>query len=61
MTLEKLAQMVQAGFDSLKTELQNEMHTGFAEINRKIDKMIEPRLDNHAQRIKKLEEEVFPG
>ncbi len=36
------------------------MDNGFAEVNRRLDKVITPQLDDHVRRIKKLEEEVFP-
>ena len=60
MTLDKLAQMVQQGFESLESRLVERMDTGFTEVNRRFDKVVQPALDNHAQRIKKIEEEVFP-
>jgi hypothetical protein len=39
--------------------LRNEMHEGFAAINRRLDQIIQTQLDEHATRIKKLETAVF--
>jgi len=35
------------------------MHEGFADINRRLDHIIQMQLDEHATRIKKLEAAVF--
>lgn len=35
------------------------MQEGFAEVNRRLDSTIQPQLDGHASRIKKLETKVF--
>jgi hypothetical protein len=40
-------------------DLRNEMHEGFASINRRLDHIIQTQLDEHATRIKKLEAAVF--
>jgi hypothetical protein len=40
-------------------DLRNEMHDGFAAINRRLDHIIQMQLDEHATRIKKLETAVF--
>jgi hypothetical protein len=40
-------------------DLRNEMHDGFAAINRRLDHIIQMQLDEHATRIKKLEAAVF--
>ena len=40
-------------------DLRNEMHDGFAAINRRLDQIIQMQLDEHATRIKKLETAVF--
>jgi hypothetical protein len=40
-------------------DLRNEMHDGFASINRRLDQIIQTQLDEHATRIKKLETAVF--
>jgi len=74
MSVDKLAQMVQRGFDEVKGEIKEvrdelaatesriraDVSSGFNEVNRHIEKAIESRLDDHVHRIKKLEEEVFP-
>jgi hypothetical protein len=39
--------------------LRNEMHEGFAAINRHLDQIIQTQLDEHTTRIKKLETAVF--
>ena len=39
--------------------LRNEMHEGFAAINRRLDQIIQTQLDEHATRIKKLETAGF--
>jgi hypothetical protein len=41
------------------SDLRNEMHDGFAAINRRLDHIIQMQLDEHAMRIKKLEAAVF--
>lgn len=59
--IEQLAQMVQRGFEEMKgelRELKNDMEHGFAEVNRRIDSVVQPQLDEHAHRIKRLEERV---
>jgi hypothetical protein len=40
-------------------DVRNEMHDGFAAINRRLDQIIQTQLDEHATRIKKLETAVF--
>jgi hypothetical protein len=40
-------------------DLRNEMHDGFAAINRRLDHIIQMQLDEHATRIKNLEAAVF--
>jgi hypothetical protein len=40
-------------------DVRNEMHDGFAAINRRLDHIIQMQLDEHATRIKKLEAAVF--
>jgi hypothetical protein len=40
-------------------DLHNEMHDGFAVINRRLDHIVQMQLDEHATRIKKLEAAVF--
>jgi hypothetical protein len=40
-------------------DVHNEMHDGFAAINRRLDHIIQMQLDEHATRIKKLEAAVF--
>jgi hypothetical protein len=40
-------------------DLHNEVHDGFAAINRRLDHIIQMQLDEHATRIKKLEAAVF--
>ena len=36
-----------------------EMQEGFTDVTRRIDNIIQPQLDSHAGRIKKLETKVF--
>lgn len=75
--LDKLAQMIQRGFDEVKgeitevrgeitqvrgeiTALRIDMDNGFTEVTRRLEKVVQPQLDDNVRRIKKLEEEVFP-
>lgn len=39
--------------------LEQKMDVGFAGVNRRMDSFIQPQLDEHAHRIKKLEQKVF--
>lgn len=48
MSLDKLARMVQTGFD--------ETQEGFKEVNKRLDRIEQTLLKNHEQRIKRLEE-----
>ena len=50
-----------AAVHSRVDEVVDKMDAGFTEVNRRFDKVIEPRLDEHVRRIKKLDEEVFPN
>ncbi len=48
--------------DEIKSEMKNlkrEMDIGFAGVNRRLDTAIQPQLDDHAHRIKKLETKVL--
>ena len=44
---------------SWSRDLRNETHEGFAAIHRRLDQIIQTRLDEHATRIKELETAVF--
>ncbi len=44
--------------DGLRDELKTEMEKGFDEVNRRIDKGIQPQLDEHAHRIKEIEHHI---
>ncbi len=46
--------------DSVKSELSLKMDKGFYGVNQRLDVTIQPQLDGHARRIKKLETEVLP-
>lgn len=41
--------------------LEARMDDGFTEINRRLDKVLQPDIDALAHRVKKLEEAVFSG
>jgi hypothetical protein len=70
---EKLARLIKEEGEDIRTDvheqigavqdeiggLRNEMHDGFAAINRRLDHIIQMQLDEHATRIKKLEAAVF--
>jgi hypothetical protein len=69
ITLRDVLDAVVKGFTAIEQKmatkeelaaLSTRMNNGFTEVNRRIDKVVQPELDNHAHRIKKLEEEVFP-
>jgi hypothetical protein len=69
ITLRDVLDAVVKGFTAIEKKmatkdelaaLRTDMNDGFNEVNRHIEKAVEPRLDDHAHRIKKLEEEVFP-
>ena len=60
--IDRLAEMVQCGFESvdkkidgIRDGLKADMEKGFDEVNRRIDKGIQPQLDGHAHRIKEIE------
>ena len=40
-------------------ELKKKIDKGFDEVNKRLDTAFQPQLDDHAKRIKKLEEEVL--
>lgn len=46
-------------FSSEIGSLRREMQEGFAKIDHRLDKIIQPQLDGHAHRLKKLESKVF--
>jgi hypothetical protein len=70
---EKLARLIKEEGEDIRTDVRNqigdvrleiggirqEMHEGFAAINRRLDEIIQMQLDEHAARIKKLETAVF--
>jgi hypothetical protein len=70
---EKLARLIKEEGEDIRTDvhdqigdvrveiggLRNEMHEGFAAINRRLDQIIQTQLDEHTTRIKKLETAVF--
>lgn len=59
--IEQLAQMVQRGFQGVEKRfdameqrfdaLEEQLEHGFAEVNRRIDNIIRPQLDEHGHRI----------
>jgi len=62
MNLDKLAEMMAHGLDGIHAdikELKKKIDKGFDEVNKRLDTAFQPQLDDHAKRIKKLEEEVL--
>ncbi|MDO8492161.1 MAG: hypothetical protein Q7S34_00780 [bacterium] len=53
---------VDARFDALDKkidDLDKKMENGFDEVKQRLDRGIQPQLDDHAHRIKKIEEKIL--
>lgn len=59
---EKLARLLKEEGEDIRTEIKGEikgleykMNEGFTRVERRLDTIVQPQLDNHARRIKILE------
>ncbi len=50
---------LQKEIKATKDGLERRMDEGFSGVNRRLDDIVQPQLDNHAHRIKKIETKVF--
>lgn len=60
--LDKIARLVKSESDDIRNEikkLEGKVDLGFTEVKRRLDVTIQPQLDDHAFRIKKLETKVL--
>jgi len=60
--LDKIARLVKSESDDIRNEikkLEGKVDIGFTEVKRRLDVTIQPQLDDHAFRIKKLETKVL--
>ncbi len=64
--LDVLARLIKSESEDIRKDmkgglesLERKMDVGFAGVNRRLDTAIQPQLDNHAHRIKKLETKVL--